>query len=151
MTDLRTTIAIKLGEIAKAIGEQSRPEIVCRELGSGRNTLKDLVRQHFALVPPSDHPRVAAQLILDAAGAMHLHDLRLASISQGLAKTERRRLLDRRASTSFEFEMWGLNFTCTHSRYADGGLAELFLDAGKVGTQVSAIVRDAAIMTSLAL
>lgn len=70
---------------------------------------------------------------------------------RNLAKTQRRRLLDRRSSTNFEFEFWGLNFTCTYSRYPDGGLAEVFLDAGKVGTQVSAIVRDAAIMTSLAL
>ena len=142
MTDLRTAIAITLGETAEAISAQAQPE---------QGTLKDLVRRRLTLLPTSDHPRMVTQLILDAMSAMHLHDSRLASVAQGLAKTERRRLLNRRASTSFGFEMWALNFTCTHSRFADGGLAELFLDADKVGTQISAIVRDAAIMTSLAL
>jgi hypothetical protein len=92
MTGLRTTIAIKLGEIAKAIcelgfrrnvGEQCWPE-----LKPEHDTLIDLLRQHFGRLKDNDHPGMAALLILDAMIAMHMHDLWLASTFQPPFKGE---------------------------------------------------------------
>jgi hypothetical protein len=45
----------------------------------------------------------------------------------------RQRLPARRASESFSFEVGGLRFTATASRYTDGRIAELFLDTTRPG------------------
>ena len=63
----------------------------------------------------------------------------------------RERLPNRRASINFDFEHDGLRFTCTYGRCADGRVAEIFLDNHKAGSQIGAMVRDAAIAASLAL
>lgn len=63
----------------------------------------------------------------------------------------RRRLPNRRASESFTFELGGLRFTATLSRFADGRVAELFLNNHKAGNQSDTNARDAAILLSFAL
>jgi ribonucleoside-diphosphate reductase alpha chain len=63
----------------------------------------------------------------------------------------RRRLPDRRASLSFEFECGGLRYTATVSRFPDGRLAEIFLANHKAGSQAGANARDSAVVCSLAL
>jgi hypothetical protein len=63
----------------------------------------------------------------------------------------RQRLPDRRASESFTFELDGLKFTATVSRFADGRVAELFLNNHKSGNQTDTNARDAAILLSFAL
>jgi hypothetical protein len=70
-------------------------------------------------------------------------------VTSGIAARER--LPDRRASESFTFEIDGLRFTATVSRFADGRLGELFLDNHKAGSQIGTLVRDGAIILSFAL
>ena len=51
----------------------------------------------------------------------------------------------------FDFEVMGLRFTASISRYPDGRIAELFLDNYKAGSAVGTLVRDAAIIFSFAV
>ena len=65
--------------------------------------------------------------------------------------TARERLPDRRANESFTFELNGLRFTATLSRFPDGRIGELFLNNHKFGNQSDTNARDAAILLSFAL
>jgi ribonucleoside-diphosphate reductase alpha chain len=65
--------------------------------------------------------------------------------------TARERLPNRRASISFEFEVAGLRYTATVSRFPDGRVAEIFLQNHKPGSQSDSNARDSAIAASLAL
>jgi len=65
--------------------------------------------------------------------------------------TARRRLKNRRASVTFDVEAQGLRFTCTASRFADGTLAEVFLQNHKAGSAAGINAADAAVVCSLAL
>jgi hypothetical protein len=70
-----------------------------------------------------------------------------------IAMVARERLPARRPSESFTFELNGLRFTATVSRFADGRVGELFLNNHKAGNQHGADTnaRDAAILFSFAL
>jgi hypothetical protein len=68
-------------------------------------------------------------------------------LSEG-AMTERAKLRDRRPSENFTFEVDGLRFTATVSRFRDGRIAELFLNNHN---QSDTNARDAAILLSFAL
>jgi len=63
----------------------------------------------------------------------------------------RRRLPNRRANSSFGFECEGLAYRATAGYFADGTLAELFLDTGKLGTPLQLSADTAAILASLLL
>jgi hypothetical protein len=63
----------------------------------------------------------------------------------------RKRLLDRRHSEILELELHGLRYTASFSRFADGDVAEVFLQNHKPGSQSDATARDAAVAASLAL
>jgi hypothetical protein len=63
----------------------------------------------------------------------------------------RQRLPNRRASTNFTFQLNGLRFTATVSRFPDGRISELFLNNHKFGNQSDTNARDAAILLSFAL
>jgi ribonucleoside-diphosphate reductase alpha chain len=63
----------------------------------------------------------------------------------------RHRLPDRRASTTFDIEAQGLKFSCTVSRYADGSLAEIFLQNHKAGSQAGINAADSAVVCSIAV
>jgi len=63
----------------------------------------------------------------------------------------RERLPNRRANTVFDFEVGGLRYTATLSRFSDGRIAEIFLQNHKVGSQSDTTARDAALAASLAL
>ncbi len=65
--------------------------------------------------------------------------------------TIRERLSNRRASENFTFELDGLRFTATVSRFANGQIGELFLNNHKAGNQSDTNARDAAIILSFAL
>jgi hypothetical protein len=65
--------------------------------------------------------------------------------------TSRERLPNRRSSTTFDFELGGLRFTCSYSVFADGRLAEVFLQNHRPGSQADLNARDSAIAASLAL
>jgi ribonucleoside-diphosphate reductase alpha chain len=63
----------------------------------------------------------------------------------------RERLPNRRASIVFEIELHGLHYTATVSHFADGRLAEIFLQNHKPGSQSDCNARDSAVAASLAL
>jgi hypothetical protein len=65
--------------------------------------------------------------------------------------TERRRLSNRRASESFDFEANGLFYCCTVSRYPNGTLGEIFISNAKVNSHSDAAAKDSAVVASLAL
>jgi hypothetical protein len=63
----------------------------------------------------------------------------------------RERLPHRRASVSFNFEHRGLRYTATYSRFADGRVAEIFVNNHKINSAVDVDARDSAIILSFAL
>jgi hypothetical protein len=63
----------------------------------------------------------------------------------------RERLPNRRASTTFEFELGTLHYFCSFSCFADGRVGEIFLQNHKAGSQSDANARESAIAASLAL
>ena len=65
--------------------------------------------------------------------------------------TERQRLPNRRASTTFELEVAGLRYTATVPRFADGRIGELFLSNHKNNSGADTNARDAAIAFSFAV
>jgi hypothetical protein len=64
---------------------------------------------------------------------------------------ERERLPNRRATETFTFELEGLRFTASVSRFPDGRIGELFVNNHKAGNQVDTNAHDAAILLSFAL
>jgi len=64
--------------------------------------------------------------------------------------TERRRLPDRRASTSFTFQVGRLAYTCTYSELG-GQVLEVFLQNHRTNSGSDVNARDGAIAASLAL
>jgi hypothetical protein len=63
----------------------------------------------------------------------------------------RARLPNRRASITFSFEVGGLPYDATVSRFADGRLGEIFIGNHKSGSAADMAARDSAIAASLAL
>ncbi|MFL6799238.1 MAG: hypothetical protein ACJ8F3_17695 [Xanthobacteraceae bacterium] len=63
----------------------------------------------------------------------------------------RRRLPDRRASTSFNYDAGELSYTATYSVFADGSIGELFLNNHKSNSAANTNARDAAIAFSFAV
>jgi hypothetical protein len=63
----------------------------------------------------------------------------------------RERLPNRRASETFNFEVEGIRYCATVSRFADGRIGEIFVGNHKVGSQSDTNARDAALAASLAL
>jgi ribonucleoside-diphosphate reductase alpha chain len=64
---------------------------------------------------------------------------------------QRQRLPHRRASETFDFELDGLHYRTTASRYEDGRVGEIFLASHKAGSHADTAARDSAIAVSLAL
>src|SRR5271168_749493 len=70
----------------------------------------------------------------------------------GHPMTARERLPDRRPHELRDFEFAGIKYIAGIGTFPDGSLAEIFLNpAGRVGTDLEAHARDAAITASLAL
>ena len=65
--------------------------------------------------------------------------------------TARERLRNRRRSETFAFELHGLQYVASFSRFFDGRVAEVFLQDHKPGSQSDSNARDAAVAASLAL
>jgi hypothetical protein len=65
--------------------------------------------------------------------------------------SERVRLENRRASTTFDVEVAGLKYTATVSRFADGRIGELFLSNHKSNSGADTNARDSAIAFSFAV
>src|SRR5258708_6897124 len=65
--------------------------------------------------------------------------------------TEHQRLPNRRPSTTFDFEVAGLHYTCSFSRFTDGRIGEMFLSNHKIDSAADVNARDAAIAFSIAV
>jgi ribonucleoside-diphosphate reductase alpha chain len=63
----------------------------------------------------------------------------------------RLRLPNRRASTTFVFEVGGLRYVATSSSFDDGNPAEIFITDHRAGSAAGIMASDAAIAASLAL
>jgi len=63
----------------------------------------------------------------------------------------RERLPNRRASTTFNVEAFGLRFTVTSSHFRQGGLGEIFIQNHKADSGAGIMASDSAIAASLAL
>jgi hypothetical protein len=63
----------------------------------------------------------------------------------------RKRLPNRRASESFSFELAGLRFVATVSRFDDGSIGEVFLTNHRVNSGAGIMASDQAVLASLAL
>jgi ribonucleoside-diphosphate reductase alpha chain len=63
----------------------------------------------------------------------------------------RTRLPDRRRHDVAEIEHGGFRLTVGSGRFTDGRLGEVFIDSTKIGTALDTILRDCAVLTSLAL
>jgi hypothetical protein len=63
----------------------------------------------------------------------------------------RQHLPNRRPSTTFDFSCGNLHYTCSYSRVAGDGIAELFLSNQKSNSHADTAARDSAIVCSLAL
>ena len=63
----------------------------------------------------------------------------------------RKRLANRRQSETFDFEVAGLKYTCTFSKFPDGRIGELFLSNHKTNSGADVNARDAAITFSIAV
>jgi hypothetical protein len=63
----------------------------------------------------------------------------------------RERLPNRRGHELLTFEHDGIKYTAGVGRFADGGLAEIFLSTARHGTAVDLNARDAAVAASLLL
>ena len=64
---------------------------------------------------------------------------------------DRRRLANRRAAETFDFECAGQRYTCTVGRFADDSIGELFLDSFKSNSTADTSARDSAITFSIAV
>jgi hypothetical protein len=63
----------------------------------------------------------------------------------------RNRLPNRRANSSFTFEVDGLSYVCTFGRFSDGRVGEVFVSNHKSNSGSDTAARDAAIAVSIAL
>jgi len=63
----------------------------------------------------------------------------------------RERLPNRRAAETFEVKANGLRYPVTVGRFADGRIAEIFIQNSKPGSTSDCYMRDAGISASLAL
>jgi hypothetical protein len=65
--------------------------------------------------------------------------------------SDRRRLPNRRSSTSFAFSCNNLKYLATVSYFPNGGLAEIFITNAKAGSHSDAAAKDSAVVCSIAL
>jgi hypothetical protein len=63
----------------------------------------------------------------------------------------RQHVANRRPNTTFDFRCGNLCYTCSYSRFASGGIAELFLSNHKSNSHADTAARDSAITFSIAV
>lgn len=71
--------------------------------------------------------------------------------SSPVAASPRERLPSRRASLVLTFHHEGVDYAASVSRFADGRVAEIFLDASKPGSPLDTMAKDMATLASIAL
>ena len=68
-----------------------------------------------------------------------------------MTATLRTRLPNRRASTTFGFACGAHRYVATVSCFANGELAEIFINNGRAGSHIDAAASDSAVLASLGL
>src|SRR5262245_2445376 len=63
----------------------------------------------------------------------------------------RKRLPNRRAATSFDFEHNGIRLVATYSHFADDAVGEIFISDHRADSHLNGCVRDLSVAASLAL
>jgi len=63
----------------------------------------------------------------------------------------RQRLANRRGSQTFSFDCNGLRYLATISHFANGELAEIFINNAKAGSHSDSAAKDSAVVASIAL
>jgi hypothetical protein len=63
----------------------------------------------------------------------------------------RRRLPNRRPAEISTFEIGGVKYTACVGRFDDGGVAEIFLNVSKSGSELEKHARDASVLLSIGL
>ena len=63
----------------------------------------------------------------------------------------RRRLPDRRSTETFALDHNGQTYEVSIGSFDDGSIAEVFASSRKIGTEMDALARDAAVLLSIAL
>src|SRR5262245_9083817 len=74
-----------------------------------------------------------------------------ATMANVMKGAERRKLSNRRASITFNFQCNRLAYSATISRYPNGDLAEIFINNSKVGSDSDSAAKDSAVVASIAL
>jgi hypothetical protein len=116
------------------------PQVPIHDTKSAAYTRGNIDPQH------PDNPSHPQEGDIRRAGRWPQHSSLLAPhASRERLMTARLRLPNLRESQQFALECNGLRFTATVSRFADGGIAEIFLQNHKSGSQSDANARDAAI------
>jgi hypothetical protein len=64
--------------------------------------------------------------------------------------SERHRLDNRRACTTFDFESQGMKFTASYSCFSDGSISEIFIRNHKATSMAGINASDAAVVFSIA-
>jgi hypothetical protein len=60
-------------------------------------------------------------------------------------------LAARRSHEAFNFRHWDTEYTVGLGRSPDGAIREVFINGGKIGTQMETLARDSAVLLSIAL
>lgn len=68
-----------------------------------------------------------------------------------LSRNSRERLPNRRQSITFNFECEGHRYRASASRFADGRLAEIFVDTGRINSAMQQHADTSAVLVSLLL
>ncbi|WP_127752678.1 hypothetical protein [Devosia sp. 1566] len=64
---------------------------------------------------------------------------------------DRHRLPNRRSCTTLAFRHNGAAYNLTAGYYADGQIGEVFIDGPRIGSEVSHLVHDIAVLVSIAI
>jgi hypothetical protein len=130
-----------------ALGPDEGPlvgEVKARKSGGGFVQLEKWLGEYdllFLPLSPSQQCRSARRPAVARLGAV---------AQAGAPMSERRRLDNRRANSTFELECSGLKYVCTVGRFADGSIGEVFLTNSKPSSQSDVNARDAAVAASSA-
>jgi hypothetical protein len=125
-------------------------EVKSRKNGSGFATIESWLADNAALILRRNNadPLVCVSWRVWAAASAS------APMNDGISSSAimRSRLPARRASQTFSFEIAGLRYHATVSRFTEGDrVAEVFLSSHKLGSQADANARDAAVAARVAL
>ena len=133
-----TTLAVRLRGLKSALGRLSYGEADAGQAHDHTEAQLSAVMTPKRMAPGRYFPRACSERFLSHERA-------------GVTMSGRERLQNRHPSSTFEFQVAGLQYTCTVGCYRDGRIAELFISNHKTNSAADTAARDSAIMASIAL